>query len=904
MSFFVFCADRIGHLVMSVVSRSLTDAVKEVRVKRRMGRIVDDAVDRLVAQMDDYLNAEGISEPRKEVLIVSLCDKLQLLLDDPSRIFVGNMDGDRIFLQCHPNGELPQGIYDEHLEHFYAVLFPQIAHFLAGSKIVLTQWQAEGFREGFKRLSEIADQVSAVNAKVSEVPQAVVETWMRQEKRDSERILRQFAKTQLNTVLMRLDLSPLRAERQLQGSLADHFVVPAIRERNQTPQLFEDEDSLISILIGRTARRILHGGAGVGKSTFCLWLQSRLLRQNPPRLALIIRLRTVTDIEHRSILDLLKDAAGPHLRDEITKEILQIWYEEGNLVTVLDGFDEVPEGRRDAVERWVVQLDSVAKKSAIIVTSRPLQSGHLERLEVPWKQWDLLPFDMPRIVEFMERWHRHLAEGELSPRDRMVDATALARSFLKDPALNPLAVTPLMLGTLLYVHHRDKKLPSGRADLYDRYITAMLGQRDTGLGIEARATKLSERQKRTVLAHVALHFHMQGTNEVSDDTMYNLVSNTLIEFGFDEDPLRLLAALRERSGLLLGPGAWAFMHKTIGEFLVAELTCDGVTRLSDNRRLDRKELWRNRYKDPWIVVLFFWAGKTTLRELEEFIDDLLNDTESEAPLLALSLLDDQGDRLTFEMQRAFALRVIQKDVSGYRSKNSAKRVICTVDTPSVPLHVYEEFSADGMTIRGMAFNTDTHAMAGFFQRGVLKPNDSYVESWKPIITLAILWAMLRNDSEVHFGMLHLLSDIPRNTLAICTFPPASSHPKKSAKPEDLDFSLSAWLDAFPEFRDMLTLLLAGSMQVSERWTDQTGKQLGNLAVIGPLLWKWREEAVQEEWLKASSECKSTNTVPHDLLNLTASRLTGSGPETFGLTENQHSDLVAWCDALIRRRMEL
>src|ERR1035441_442855 len=106
MSFFAFAAGVIGKLAISVSGRSLSEAIKDFRTQRRMERMVEDAVDRIVEQLDAYLTSEGVSEHRKEVLITALSAKLQPLADDPQRFFAGNLDGTLIFKQCHPDGEL------------------------------------------------------------------------------------------------------------------------------------------------------------------------------------------------------------------------------------------------------------------------------------------------------------------------------------------------------------------------------------------------------------------------------------------------------------------------------------------------------------------------------------------------------------------------------------------------------------------------------------------------------------------------------------------------------------------------------------------------------------------------------------------------------------------------------
>jgi NACHT domain-containing protein len=739
MSFFTLAAGVIGKLAISVAGRSLGEKIKDIRTQRRMERMVEDAVDRVVEQIDGYLTGEKVSDQRKQVLIASLCANLQPLTDDPQRFFAGNLDGALIFKQCHPDGKLPEEIREEDLGHFYTMLFPQIAHFLAGSRIALAQWEAEGYREEFKRLTQIAEEIRAMNVKVAELPGAVTRAVASKADHEAETLLREFAQTLLNNLLLRLDLSPLHAERALHGSLREHFVIPAFRERREHAETVGQETVIIEALAAAGARRVVHGGAGVGKTTWSLWLQSRLIEFDPTRLAVVLRLlREITDIEKHSLLDLLRERVGTHLRDALTDKALRKWHRDGRLVVILDGFDEVPEDRRDAVEEWVKGLDAVAKKTTIVVTSRPLQSGHLEVLKKPWQQWDLLPFDEPRIVEFIERWHRYLPEGELSAAERKVDARALAHTFFNDPSLKPLADTPLMLGTLLFVHHRDKKLPSGRVDLYERYIAAMLGLRDSGLGIQARATKLTDKEKRHVLAHIALHFHLNGVNEVNDETMRQLVEGALAKFKFDEDGERLLPALRERTGLLQGPGAWSFMHKTIGEFLVAELICDGTTRLPDKRRLDRKELWTHR---EWTTVLFFWGGKTSPRELEEFLGDLLKEATGEATLLALSLLHDQGDRLTHDAQRSLAALLSAKPLP---SPGKRDRGFVPCFTPVAPESMYkQEYGALVLELPGLSEISSNQAFKGLFVRGLLTPADllNTQGEMRVQLTTAALWAL-------------------------------------------------------------------------------------------------------------------------------------------------------------------
>jgi hypothetical protein len=898
-SFLAFAGDKIVGLVTSLANKVLGDKIKTVLVQRKMKRLVEDAVDRIIAQSDEYLTTEGAGDQQKEVIITCLCEKLQPLVDDPQTIFCGNLDGKKLFDLCHPKGELPEAIRHEGLEQFYTLLFPQIAHFVAGSRTALAEWQAEGYREGFRRLSQIADEITSMSVKVSSLPGAVVDELQSQAEQKGDMLLREFAQTLLNGILLRLDLSPLRAERSLHGSLKEHFVIPQLRERRENAENVGHEEWILYHLCRPGARRIVHGSAGVGKSTCALWLQSRLLETSPGRLAVLLRLRGETDLEEHSLLNLLKKQAGVHLAESITDDLLRNWHEAGKLVILLDGFDEVTETRRDAVEKWIQALGVSAKQSSIVVTSRPLQSGHLEGLRKPWQQWDLLPFDEARIIDFIQRWHHHLPEGELSATERQVNASGLARTFLNDPSLKPLADTPLMLGTLLFVHHRDKKLPSGRVDLYERYITAMLGLRDSGLGIEARATNLTDKQKRRILAHIALHFHCHSLNEVNDDTMRTLVATALDKLKFDETADCLLPALAERSGLLQGPGAWSFSHKTIGEFLVAELVCEGSTFLREGARLDRQELWKHRHEDPWTAVLFFWAGKTTPLELEEFCFELVKEKREEGPLLALALLGDQGERLDFERQRELALRLLKRK---WTLRDSASESVASFEC--APESQYVELTVQNISLRGIRNQSHINLLQGLFHSGVVSLDmcGSAAPSNKNDLAIAMFWALSKSDTKIELGEARALTHLPSDVFAgLCL----SCVIERQFSLGDSSDVIQTWLENFPEKSDTLLLTLIGAWKnIKEDGSPQKDETL-TIHLLARLIWRNRELEVNEDWLRDSFEwCNWHNSMCGDVLQQFCDAFISGRVESRAMSKEEHEELTRWLKALLKRREQL
>jgi len=118
----------------------------------------------------------------------------------------------------------------------------------------------------------------------------------------------------------------------------------------------------------------------------------------------------------------------------------------------------------------------------------------------------------------------------------------------------------------------------------------------------------------------------------------------LKSYGYGADTLKVLDSLRERSGLIIGPGSYSFSHKSVGEFLVARAICDG-DRMVNGQKLDRFLLNRERSNDRWLNVIYFWAGSAPVAEVQSFIE-ALDDVKDLA--LRLGLLWDQMDRFQIE----------------------------------------------------------------------------------------------------------------------------------------------------------------------------------------------------------------------------------------------------------------
>jgi hypothetical protein len=624
-------------IVFDAISKRVNYAGESFLTKRRIKSRLDDSIAQVVEQLVPFLDNEHISENQRGIIIATCEEELSPLLKKPQEFFAASLDGQKVFDRLYAKGELPRSIREEGLQDLYGLIFPQIANLICAYPVAVEQWKIEGFRDGFRRLDEIADTLGNVAVKIDKIVSQTVDT--------ADLLLSRVRQALVQRVEFQLDLTGLRGERPDAVPLEKCFIVPELvqvlkdMKTGENPGIhIGSEEEMVRTFAASSLRTFVLGSPGSGKSTWSRWLQRTVLTTGAASLAILVRLRELTKLNQLpSHQELVREAAGIHLREEIHADSIREWCELGKITFILDGFDEVPSNHRDAILSWIKELDTAVGRAGLIVTSRPLTSDHLNRLKLTDQSWELLPFDEPRVIDYIGRWYANAPVLTGKPRD--VDAGVLAASWLRDPVLRPLVGNPLMLTTLLMVHHMDGRLPGGRSRLYQRYIDGMTGLWNSRWGIPA-AIDLSSDLKKKILTKLALKLHCEQVEHLDDSEMRTFLDKVLPDLACGHLSSIVLDHLRERTGLLVGPGIWSFIHKSVSEFLVAVAIEDG-DEVDGGQKLDRLRLFKERHDDRWNTVLFFWAGLTTPGNLQSFIEQVAAEESDEDSMLALGLMVDQ-----------------------------------------------------------------------------------------------------------------------------------------------------------------------------------------------------------------------------------------------------------------------
>ncbi|HEX8197993.1 MAG TPA: NACHT domain-containing protein [Pyrinomonadaceae bacterium] len=668
-----FALSVIGGLITNVIQAGINFSTQSYFERRRILRRVEDATAEVVEPLLPFLENERIEEDKQRRLIQTCVDELKPFTENPEPLFQGSLDGQKIFEKLYANRELPEVIVEDGLKEIYTLLFPRIATLLCKIPIAVKDWENQAWSENFRRFDEIAKQMRSLFYRVDELGA--------QQSKEADEVLSVIRRALAQKVGFDLDLTGLRADKPLAGKFDDFFVHPEIKRvlkdkegKDYTQSLNTPKESF-EYFIFNNGLSVTIGTAGAGKSTWSKWLQREALSPNWTGIAIRIELRQISVSNTPSLHQIIRDAAGKHLAEDITSERITKWLETKQVLFIFDGFDEIKPSERDDIYNWIVDLVMVSHECSIIVTSRPLTTNHIEQFCNGAAPWNIEPFNEPRVIDYVEKWYRHTPLIQEEQRD--VDAGNLAKTWINDSTIGHLTGNPLLLSTLLMVHHLDGSLPSGRSQLYRRYVEGMLGIWDDRRQVSATSVELTLEQKRQILRGFALYLFLIEEDQLDETKVLEWLNEQLGKMSIKEDANIVLNSLRERSGLIIGPGVYNFAHKSIAEYLVAETILQGDQRDLAGQRFDRFLLFEHRDDDRWNTVTFLWAGLAPIADLESFIDASIDRNNI---ALGAGLLLDQFDRIPREIARRLLLKITKKEIEFQLGRRHW--IVSTSDNPN------------------------------------------------------------------------------------------------------------------------------------------------------------------------------------------------------------------------------
>ncbi|GAA4488226.1 hypothetical protein GCM10023191_017280 [Actinoallomurus oryzae] len=368
---------------------------------------------------------------------------------------------------------------------------------------------------------------------------------------------------------------------------------------------------------GRPAALTIVGSAGSGKTTLLKYAVLEVCRANTTRripVFLYLRDHVAEIVSDNGLPTLLRNAVG-RLADRMPEGWLERHLGEGQCVVLLDGLDEVTDGReRDAVRTWIERQIAWYQGNQYIITSRP---GNFSAPIAGSDMWLLEPFNGVQIAEFVHKWYRAGADGEPDISMAGEASEDLLRRLRTNPPLLRLATDPLHLMMIINVHRYRGALPGSSFALYREIVDVAL-RREEAKGIPSRVPPARMKDALGDLAFTMM------TRRVRD-----LAANEIVAELPAEDQAVFLEQATSRAGLLceVRPRFYGFAALSVQEYLAA----------MHLRNTDRGEMLIDVVSDPWwreTILCYAAEGRG-----DALVQACLNDGGDYALALARDIVD-------------------------------------------------------------------------------------------------------------------------------------------------------------------------------------------------------------------------------------------------------------------------
>ena len=329
---------------------------------------------------------------------------------------------------------------------------------------------------------------------------------------------------------------------------------------------------------------------GMGKTTLLrhialIYGQRKQKRGIPKLVPVLLRLRDYTEpltqAQPPSLPTLITEQHVPSLSKNQPLTPPPQWAEKllssGAALIMFDGFDELPEGKRQEVSHWISAQMREYDKSVFIVTSRPAGYKYYVA-QRPAMPIFINKFTPTQQEDFIRRWYlcqerccrsekqlRHAKQVAQERADQLIDQLQQRRD-----ELGYMAENPLLLNMLVTFHRFDpsRDLPRQRIELYRGICKLQLDDRP-----RARLIRmvLSYDQSLEILQTLALQMVKANRIKVQHQGLLKFLGQQPLFQQQEVDPADWLKQIVEVSELLVErePGEYEFPHLSFQGFFVA-----------------------------------------------------------------------------------------------------------------------------------------------------------------------------------------------------------------------------------------------------------------------------------------------------------------------------------------------
>lgn len=434
---------------------------------------------------------------------------------------------------------------------------------------------------------------------------------------------------------------PLRAKRKPAFSVLSHG---GRAEEKAEADIDVPLNRVFDEVLGLGNRLAIIGGAGSGKTTVLLhmaWVLATALSDEAKSdlaaeklglkksvdqlplpvfvsLAAIAKIRRErldrNEAKPNDIKDLISQYLIDQLYDVPTGFFASLLKEKREIILLLDGLDEIANKKERAIFRAKIDKLALANSNLwIVATCRTVAYNGKTPLEADFTEVAVQRLDMEdHVIPMVNTAYACIAGDPLELKRRAavltkgIEALELERRTRLGDNYAPLVDSPLMVRMLLIVQSwaPDKQLPSGRAELFDKAVEALLTA-NYSLDTEV-ADELSTDWKlhRDMLQKLAFDMRQQRPAQSKNENDEGVVAidergvrKALKSARFSPHIETFLGTAGDRASVMEEVGGeFRFIHAAFQEFLAARYLCKVIGKEARTPILHLIEPWLD---DPW-----------------------------------------------------------------------------------------------------------------------------------------------------------------------------------------------------------------------------------------------------------------------------------------------------------------
>jgi hypothetical protein len=358
------------------------------------------------------------------------------------------------------------------------------------------------------------------------------------------------------------------------------------------------------------------GGPGAGKSTFLRRMGLEALKGKKGNLKhacipVFIELKKFNTGEINIEKEIAQEfrICGFPSHEEFTAKAL----EQGKLLILLDGLDEVPTERMNEAIRQIQNFVDLHDQNRFITSCRVAAYRHNFRRFTDVAMAD---FDDAQIENFITNWFRSEPQTGQDCWQKLNNE--------EHRSAKELTQTPLLLTLVCLLYQRSRKFPTNRATLYERALRVLLEEwaAEKGIPHEDIYRGLDTKRKEMMLSEIAHHAFQADRLFLPRREITDQIEQLLKEMLPDEkfiDGTAVLKSIEVQHGVLVerAEGIYSFSHLTLQEYLTAQY-------IDDHRQIETlvtEHLTDERWREVFLLVAGLMRGGA---------DDLLLLMEKEA----------------------------------------------------------------------------------------------------------------------------------------------------------------------------------------------------------------------------------------------------------------------------------